>query len=137
MRRRRDGAELEPARLARDHGHARTGRYAWAVRARGSTGPEGQVGAGSTEAWFTHDLSSTPDITGGLDLLELVLPAGSYVIHGKSVLANRDTSHWQGAFCEIKIGSTDLDRSDVTLEEQGFVSGGNASVSTIPLRAIQ
>jgi len=103
---------------------------------RGSAGPEGQVGAGSTDAWFAHDLSSRPAITGGLDLLQLVLPAGSYVIHGKSTLANTDTSHRQGAFCEIKVGSTDLDRSDLALEEQGLFGGPNASWGTIPLRAV-
>jgi hypothetical protein len=83
---------------------------------QGPTGPQGPAGVGTTDAWFTHDLAGGVDITGGLDLQSIDLQAGSYVITGKSTLHNNDTNHQQGVSCEIKVGSTVLDRSDIHLE---------------------
>jgi hypothetical protein len=109
--------------------------------ARGATGSRGPVGIGSTEAWFAHNISlaNEKNITGGADLLMLVLPHGSFVISGKSTLQNFDSGHEQGAFCEIKVGSTDLDRSDVALEEHSndippFFTG-NADENTLGMHA--
>lgn len=106
---------------------------------RGATGTAGPVGPGSTEAWFKHELAGEVSITGGADLLTLDLPAGSYVVAGKSTLDNGEQDHEQGAFCEIKVGSTDLDRSDVALEEFSndrppFFSG-NMDEATVGLYA--
>ena len=101
---------------------------------RGTTGTQGPAGVGTTDAWFSHDLGTLVDITRGVDLRSIDLQPGSYVLDGKSTLFNQDTDHLQGAFCEIKVGATDLDRSDVSLENLDS-SNPNADESTVPTQA--
>jgi hypothetical protein len=83
---------------------------------QGDTGPQGPAGpGGGGHAYSTSGGQSVAvSINGGTDLLTLTLPPGSYLISGKSEILNND-SEKQDEFCQVKVGPTELDRSDAEL----------------------
>jgi hypothetical protein len=104
--------------------------------AQGPAGPQGPPGPpGTTNAFFKNDLTDFISITGGVDLLAVQLPAGSYVISGKSRLVNTDTSHAQGAFCELQVGGSDLDKSQTDLEHEDTTGADSANEDVVSLQA--
>jgi hypothetical protein len=75
-------------------------------------------------------------INGGADLETLTLPAGSYLISAKASVCNEDSDD-QDEFCELKVGPTDLDRSDFLLDGAHGTFDVRLDQQVVPLQTAQ
>jgi hypothetical protein len=100
---------------------------------KGDPGPQGASGtsdAYSTGGPYGPNFPGVFQINGGADLLSETVPAGSYVVIGRAMVSD-DTGDAQDAFCELKAGSGDIDRSDVRMA----AAGDGGSVQNVALQA--
>jgi len=116
------------------------------LSAAGTAGPTGPTGpAGPSDVYFLKGPVTQGDacfdshrvsVTGGLDLLNVNVPPGQYAIFGKAELCDQNTTPYEGAFCELKVGSTTLDRSDVYLRplQSGRDFGGG--LATVAMQSV-
>lgn len=92
----------------------------------GPTGPAGSAGAnGISHAYMARSTVASMLTSSGIDVISVTVPAGTYVIWGKTWLQNLDTLPGQ-ASCTLTTGS---DATRVSLLGTGQIGGDRMAVS--------
>lgn len=94
--------------------------------AQGPAGPAGSSGLGHVY-YSTAEGSGQIDDNGSVVVATLNLPPGNYIATGEAEIENTDGDA-QSSSCHIKVGSTDVDYSNL------FIPGNGAAV--IPVQAV-